>query len=153
MRDRRALAVAASLMTLAACRGGDVTPVAIEIGASCASCRMTIADAHLAAEIVAPGEDPRIYDDIGCLLDDLRKRGAPERARTFVVDYRTGALVPANQAIYTRLETIETPMASHLIAHADDGSRSADSRVQAGRRQTAQEIFGAAGAPGGTHAP
>ena len=93
-----------------------------------------------------------MYDDIGCLADDLGKRGAPAHARTFVVDYRTGVLVPANQATYTRLGTIETPMASHLIAHADEASRSADPRVQGTRRLTAQDIFGAAGAPGGTNA-
>ena len=151
MRDLRASLACALLCVLAAC-GGDVRPVAITTGAPCAYCRMTIADTRLAAEVVAPGEEPRLYDDIGCLAGDLQKRAAPDGARAFVADYQTGALVPANDAVYTRVDAIATPMESHLVAHATAAARDADARVRGGVPRTAVDVFGAAGAPGGTHA-
>jgi copper chaperone NosL len=113
---------------------------------------MTIADTRLAAEVVAPGEEPRLYDDIGCLAGDLQKRAAPDGARAFVADYQTGALIPASDAVYTRVDAIATPMGSHLVAHATAAARDADGRVRGGVPRTAADVFGAAGAPGGTRA-
>ena len=81
----RNLAVSA-LVVLAAC-GGPTAAVPIEKGTPCAFCRMTISDPNLAAEIVAPGEEPRMYDDIGCLANDLRQRPAPAEGRAFVADF------------------------------------------------------------------
>lgn len=150
MAERRAVLAGALLCALAAC-GGDARPVAIATGAPCAYCRMTISDARLAAEVVAPGEEPRQYDDIGCLANDLRTRPAPQGARAFVADYQTGALTAANDAVYTRVDAIATPMGSHLVAHATGAARDADARVRGGVRQTAADVFGTAGAPGGTH--
>ena len=148
-RARGAAVVA--LLGLVACGRGAPAPIPIETGHPCAFCRMIIADTRLAGELVAPGEEPRQYDDLGCLVADLRRTPAPETARAFVADYQTGVLVPAGDAIYTRLETIATPMASHLVAHATDAARDADPRVRGGHRQTAAEVFGAAGPPGGSH--
>jgi len=139
------------MLMLAACGGAGDPPPPIQAGTPCAFCRMTISDAHYAAEVVAPGEEPRQYDDIGCLAGDLQKRPLPSRARAFVADYATGALVPAGDAVYTRVDAIETPMMSHIVAHASAAARDADSRIpKSGIRQTAKEVFGA-NAPGGVN--
>jgi copper chaperone NosL len=126
------------------CTGGRVSPVPIEPGVPCAFCRMSIADARLAAEVVAPGEEPRQYDDIGCLAADLAKRPLAAGARAFVADYRSGTLLPAADAVYTRVETIATPMLSHLVAHESDQAREADARTRGGTRLLARDVFGAA---------
>jgi len=139
MRERRRLRAIAVLAVMVACGPGSQPP-AIEIGTPCSFCRMAIVDPRLAAEIVAPGEEPRQYDDIGCLVNDLRKRPLTG-GRAFVADYRTGALVRAGDAIYTRADAIPTPMASSLVAHADDASRDADPRVRGGPRHTAADVF------------
>jgi len=152
MPDRRVPIVITLVLALAACGESAAGPVPIEMGTGCAFCRMAIADAHLAAEVVAPGEEPRQYDDIGCLAADLQKRGAPDRARAFVADYRSGTLVPAGDAVYSRADSIATPMGSHLVAHADAAARDADARTRGGARLTAREVFGADGLPGGSHA-
>ena len=152
MADQRVAILATLILTFGACRENGARAVPIETGTACAFCRMAIADAHLAAEVVAPGEEPRQYDDIGCLAADLQKRGAPDRARAFVADYRSGTLVPAGDAVYSRADSIATPMGSHLVAHADAAARDADARVRGDARLTAREVFGADGLPGGSHA-
>ena len=153
MRERVPSAMAAVFVWLAAaaCGGRGLGPVPIEAGAPCAFCRMTISELRLAAELVAPGEDVRQYDDIGCLVNDLARNRPPSGARAFVADYRSGALIAAGDAAYTRVDSIATPMASHLVAHADDRTRDADTRVGAGARRTVADVFGPAGPPGGSH--
>jgi copper chaperone NosL len=87
---------------------------------------MAVSDAGFAAQIAAPGEEPRFFDDLGCLRDHLRTRPRlPPGAVAFVADHRTRAWVRASRAVFTRRESVETPMSSHLLAHADAASRDA----------------------------
>jgi copper chaperone NosL len=149
---RRSLCLLVAILMLAACGGAGDPPPPIQAGTPCAFCRMTISDAHYAAAVVSPGEEPRQYDDIGCLAGDLQKRPLASRARAFVADYVTGALVPAGDAVYTRVESIETPMMSHIVAHATAAARDADPRIPgSGIRQTPKDVFGAT-VPGGGNA-
>lgn len=129
---------------LAACADG---PVPVDRGAACASCRMIISNQRFAAEIVAAGEEPRLYDDIGCLVDAIKAgalRQMGREATAYVADHRTGAWVKASDAVYTRVESLQTPMGSHLIAHADASSRAADRDAAGGTALTAPELLPAA---------
>jgi copper chaperone NosL len=103
---------------------------------------MTVSNPRLAAQLVGPGEEPRFFDDIGCLAGALRREPRPDLT-AFVADHRTGAWVPARSAVYTRVERLETPMASHLIAHADEASRRADPDAANGVPVTYADVFGA----------
>jgi copper chaperone NosL len=110
-----------------ACSSGVAKPVPVDTrNDACASCRMAVSDPKLAAELVAPGEEPRIFDDIGCLAAYLRQHPAAPDAAIYAADHRTGAWIPARAALFTRVASIETPMGSHLVAHADQASREAD---------------------------
>jgi copper chaperone NosL len=108
---------------------------------------MTIASPRLAAQIVAQGEEPKFYDDIGCLVEginrgDLREMG--EEATAYVADHRTGAWVRAADAVYTRVDSVQTPMGSHLIAHADAPSRDADRDAAGGVEMPRSQVFSSA---------
>jgi copper chaperone NosL len=82
---------------------------------------------------VAPGEDPIFFDDIGCLADYLRQHSAqPARATIYVADHRTSEWAAATAAVFTRVAGLDTPMASHLIAHASPSSRDADPAARGG---------------------
>ena len=140
-----------ALAALVAGCSGAAAPVAIEKGTPCAFCRMTVSDLHLAGEVVAPGEEPRFYDDIGCLANDLRQRPASDGARAFVADFATGALLPAESAVYTRVASVPTPMSSHLVAHATPGARDGDARVRGGIPISGADVFGATLPGGGPH--
>jgi copper chaperone NosL len=127
-------------------------PPPIQTGAPCAFCRMTIADTRLAAELTASGEEPRQYDDIGCLLNDLKRQPAPAGSRAWVADYESGNLRGANDVVYTRVAAIDTPMGSHLVAQMDEAARKADPRTREGQPLTAHDLFGPAGPPRGADA-
>ena len=109
---------------------------------SCRHCRMMVSDARFAAQLTAPREEPLFFDDAGCLRDFLAAH-PDERARftAYVADHRTRAWVLADQAVYTRVEGLATPMDSHLIAHVDEASRAADPDAAGGTRLSPQEVF------------
>jgi copper chaperone NosL len=103
---------------------------------------MAVSTAVFASQLVAPGENPRFFDDIGCLADFLRAGKAPPGAVAFVADHRTRAWVRADRALYTRVPGLETPMGSHVIAHADAASRDADPDARGGMPVPVSELFG-----------
>ena len=142
---------AAALAGLAACSRGPVTPAALDTrNDSCGWCRMAVSDARFAAQLAAPAEEPRFFDDVGCLATFLKSGGAPARGQVaFVADHRTRAWVPAAAAVYTKKPGLATPMNSALIAHADAASRDADPDASGGTPVTIREVFGASGVPDG----
>jgi len=118
---------------LAACAANTAQPAAIDTkNDACRHCRMMVSDVRVAAQIVAPGEEPLFFDDIGCLRDYLASTSAAADAVVYVADHRTGAWVDATQAVFTKSATIETPMGSGIIAHADAASRDADDAARGG---------------------
>jgi copper chaperone NosL len=158
LRGLRGCGVLAAALAAAAlgCAKGPPEPAALDpLSTACRHCRMVVSEPRLAAQIVAPGEEPVFFDDLGCLRDHLAGGAAlPARAAVFVADHRTGDWVPAGRAVYTRVPGLATPMASHLIAHADEASRAADPEAAGGVPVAAAEvagtrrsIAGAAGAP------
>lgn len=112
-----------------ACASGLAGPAELSAhGAdACAACRMAVTGRRTAAQIVSPAEEPRFFDDLGCLRTYLREHPARPDARVYVADHRTGAWVSAASAVYARVTAVETPMGSHLLAWADKTSRRQDS--------------------------
>jgi copper chaperone NosL len=135
----------AALLLLASC-GGVPAPVEVDTGnEACAWCRMGVSDLRTAAQLVAPLEEPLIFDDVGCLRDYLAGGARlPSGAVAYVADHRTRAWVPAAQAVYAQSSALATPMSSGLAAWADAASRASDLSVPEGTPpRTAAEIFGA----------
>ncbi len=79
---------------------------------------MTISTPRVAAQLVAPGEEPRLFDDLGCLSSEVARSGRPAQAKIFVADYDSGSWIAAEQAHFERCPGVDTPMASHLVARA-----------------------------------
>ncbi len=142
-----------ALVTAAlSCRGGPARPGALDTrNDTCGSCRMPVSDPKLAAQLAAPGEEARFFDDIACLRDFLAKAGPPPAGSVaYVADHRTGAWTPASRAVFSRCPAVETPMGSHLVAHSDAASRAADPPAAGCIDVTAAEIFGPSGPPHST---
>jgi copper chaperone NosL len=107
---------------------------------------MTVSDVRFAGQLVAPGEEPRFFDDIGCLRAFL-KGGATRKGETaYVADHRTKTWVVAAKAVYVRNDQVQTPMGSHLLAYVDAASRDADQDSR-GTPMTAADVFGPDGPP------
>ena len=129
------------------CAPGEARPASLDAaGDQCASCRMLISEPRLAAQIAAPGEEPRFYDDLRCLRDGLRAgRPLPRGAVVFVADHRTGDWVRADRALFVYLPAVSTPMASHWAAYASDASRRADPAAAGSAPVAADTILGDGG--------
>lgn len=127
----RVAAVLLCGMLVAGCGTGGPEPAALDAGReACAFCRMTVSQPEFASQVVAPGELPKFFDDLGCLSSFLA--GTPEvppSAAVFVTDHRTKAWVRAEDAVFSRVPSLATPMSSHLVAHASTASRDSDSSL------------------------
>lgn len=144
------IALALALAVLAGCASGPPAPAALDTRTeACRWCRMAVSEARFAAQLVAPAEEPRFFDDLGCLRDFLRAGGVAAESAAYVADHRTREWVEAARAVYTRVPGLQTPMGSHLIAHADAASRDVDPAARGGAALAAAEVFGAALPPGG----
>ncbi|HEY6148712.1 MAG TPA: nitrous oxide reductase accessory protein NosL [Thermoanaerobaculia bacterium] len=144
---RRLALFLCALAILLACSSSTPKPAALDVGNElCASCRMPVSDASLAAQLVAPGEEPRFFDDIGCLRDYLSRFPPPRKSACFVADHRTRAWLGRDSAVYVR-SNIATPMGSHLTAYADNASAAADPAARGGSLLSAPQVFGPRGVP------
>jgi copper chaperone NosL len=152
VRAWRPAALVAACWAALACSRGAPGPAPLDPRVeTCARCRMAVSDPRFAAQLVAPAEVPRFFDDVGCLRDFLRDEGRlPRGAVAFVADHRTRAWIRADLAVYTLVPALETPMSSHLVAHADAASRAVDPEARGGRALTPAEVFGPSGPPRGS---
>ena len=131
----------------ASCSGNAAAPAPLDTKTeTCRSCRMPVSDASLAAQLVAPGEEPKFFDDIGCLRDFLSGKTPAAGETAYVADHRTRQWVRAPSAVYTRA-ALATPMGSHWIAHTSPSSRDADPAARGGADAPLREIFGPGGPP------
>jgi copper chaperone NosL len=140
-----------AVLSVAGCDRGPPRPAPLDTrNEACAHCRMAVSDARFAAQLVAPREEPRFFDDLGCLRDFLAAHPArPAGEVAYVADHRTKAWVAARAAVYARVPGLATPMGSHLVAYADAASRAADPAAASGAPLAAADVFGPAGPPGG----
>lgn len=97
------------------------------------------------AEWIAAGEEPRFYDDIGCLATD--RWTAPGRSARFVHVGRTWS--PAETCFYARPRNAPTPMGYGAVAFATREEAASDDPE--GRPRTWEELVAElrASAPGG----
>ena len=141
----RILLAAGAAAVVAGCAGGPPAPAALDpANDACRQCRMAVSDRRFAAQIVARGEDPLFFDDLGCLRDYvLGHEDLPRSAAVFVADHRTGEWIEARKAVFARQPSLATPMASGLVAHADAASRDRDPEAAGARAVPAAEVLGA----------
>ena len=128
-------------LVAASCAGGSPVPAEIVTGQElCAYCRMTIVSQATAAQVAAPREEPKMFDEIGCLRDYLAAVPLAQGAVVYVADHRTRAWVDARLALFTRT-AVSTPMSSGLLAHADAASRDADPATRGGSAIPASAVL------------
>lgn len=130
-----------------ACAAQPARPQAIDTRSDqCSSCRMVISDLSFAAQIVAPGEEPRFFDDLGCLSDYLAANALPGKSSVYVADHRTHSWIEASRAFFTSLPSAQSPMGSHFAAYADEPSWKADPNATAGTPVSVRDVLGPASA-------
>lgn len=143
--SRRHVPVVALLVAVG-CSSGALPPAELDTRhEGCAACRMTVSDGRFASQVVAPGEEAVFFDDLTCLTAYLRTHAPlPEGAVVYVADHRTKEWASASAAVYTRVDHLETPMGSHLVAHATTASRDEDPAAQGGVAVPAGQVLAGA---------
>jgi copper chaperone NosL len=126
------LAAAAIVVIATGCAAATPKPAQLDARTEpCGYCRMIVSDQRFASQIVAPYEDPKFFDDLGCLVNYLATSGVDPGVDTrgrviFVADHRTREWVAADRAVFSRVDALGAPMGSHVIAHASLASRLSD---------------------------
>ena len=137
-------------LTLVSCDGEPHPEELVKGQDMCATCRMPVSDGRFAAQITAPGELPRFFDDPGCFAEFIKTGEVKEKgAIAWAADHRTGTWVRADRAVYTRVPNLTTPMNYGLVAHESAASRDSDPDAKGGQPVSLQEIFGPKGPPTG----
>jgi copper chaperone NosL len=122
------LAVAAVILWPAA----GVGPEAIVHGRdACARCRMPISRPGFGGELRDRSGVLTKYDDVGCMLRAMLAMHA-DVPEAWVEDHRSFELVPLLGATLARGRTVETPMASGLVAFRDPADAAAFVRDDGG---------------------
>jgi copper chaperone NosL len=128
MNRRRTPAWAAALLSAAAFACGPAGPRPIALGAEeCRHCHMTVSDPRFAAELVTRKGKIFVFDDVGCLATFTATGPVPPEQveGAWVTDLRRpGTLIPAQDAMYLRTDSMRTPMGSHLVAVAREAADS-----------------------------
>ena len=143
MKSVLRVAAVASFVLLAACGGGAEGPAPLDTkNEACAWCRMSVSDLRFAAQLTAPGHEPKFFDDAGCLRDWLKAPREEAPWTAWVTDHRTKEWVKAKDALYCRNPSLQTPMDSGLFAWANAGSRDQDLASKGGTPIAATEVIG-----------
>jgi copper chaperone NosL len=123
------LAMLGLLSLLVACAASEVRPVELLPEDVCAACKMALSERQFAAEYVTRDGDARKYDDLGCLLDDVKEKQPQNVAAYFVMDFNTKQWVNAHDAHFVRSAEIKSPMGGGVIAFKEQ-ARAAEAAAQ-----------------------
>lgn len=86
---------------------------------NCRHCHMTIADSRFSAELITSKGMVYVFDDVGCLAAFVQegKVARDQMHSLWVSDYlQPDSLLDARQAVFLAVDTLPTPMGSHLVA-------------------------------------
>ncbi|MHB8797049.1 MAG: nitrous oxide reductase accessory protein NosL [Thermoanaerobaculia bacterium] len=143
MKSALRLAAAVSILLLAACGGGADGPAPVDTkNDACAWCRMSVSDLRFAAQLTAPGHEPKLFDDAGCLRDWLKEPREAAEWTAWLSDHRTKEWMKATDAVLVRNPAIQTPMDSGLVAWASAASREQDPAGMGGMPVPVAEVIG-----------
>lgn len=131
--------------TLLLCVGcaGPGRPPAITIGTPCFACGMEVRDLRFACERKSGG-GWRAYDAIECLLRDAASAAAPGTGDTWLADYDTRALYPADSAWVVQ-GAFASPMGGGLAAFRGRAAADSIASRTSGRVERLATFMAAAG--------
>lgn len=99
----------------------SLEPVSIDPDVdNCAECNMGIIETEHATQVIFKDGTPNIYDDIGCMLIDLKEIGE-NLGIGYVHDYNSKEWIDIEEATFVQESNIPTPMSYGLVAfHSSD---------------------------------
>ena len=121
-----------TLLLAGACRSTPGGPPEIIVDrTACSHCTMLISERRYAAAYQSPGSDPRIFDDIGCLLQAARKESSTAR-RYWFHDGSDGTWIDG-EPVFVVSPEFRTPMGGGILAYRDAAAAEQAARRYNGR--------------------
>ena len=118
MSTRTLVIVAFALLSAAGSANAAGPPEIVVDHTACSHCGMLVSEPVYAAAYQTPGKEPRVFDDIGCMLDAMRRETAPP-ITIWVQDAAGAGWLDADEATLVASPNIPTPMSGGLLAYAD----------------------------------
>ena len=113
------LVILAFALLSAACSAQAAGPPEIVVDrTACSHCGMFVSEPIYAAAYQAPGTEPRVFDDIGCMLEALRHETASP-IDVWLQDAGGAGWLGADAATFVASAHIRTPMSGGVLAYAD----------------------------------
>jgi copper chaperone NosL len=154
-----------------ACGGHAGGPPDIQVDrTACSHCGMLVSEPVYAAAYKAPSSDPRVFDDIRCLLEAARTEPRAEQLRFWFHDAAAGEVAPqggpvaargrpggqswieGSEARFVASPALRTPMGGGLIAYRDRTAAREGAARHNGRVIESLDELLRSGIPGGSRA-
>ena len=100
----------------------DGPPHLEEDRTACAHCGMLVSERMFAAGYRAPAGEPRVFDDIGCLLKGAGAEPDRSALRFWFHDATSRTWIEGARAHFIHAPSLRTPMAGGMLAYADIGA-------------------------------
>jgi copper chaperone NosL len=127
------LAVVAFALLAAACGAKASGPPEITVDrTACSHCGMFVSEPVYAAAYQAGGNEPRVFDDIGCMLKAIRTETASP-ITVWLQDAAGAGWIDAQAATIVASPRIPTPMSGGLLAYADAAAAERAAAAHGGR--------------------
>jgi len=109
-----------ALTTNVACGVRADGPPEIDVDrTACSHCGMLISEPVYAAAYRTPGSDPRVFDDIRCLLEAAHQEPRADALRFWFHDAATAVWIDGSEAVFVGSPALRTPMGGGWIAYRD----------------------------------
>ena len=118
MSPAKVVIVALALLSAACSTTVTGPPEVVVDQTACSHCGMFVSEPVYAAAYRAPGKEPRVFDDIGCMLEAVRRETASP-VNIWVQDAAGAGWLDADEASFVASPRIRTPMSGGLLAYAD----------------------------------
>lgn len=124
-----------------ACTHGELVPAQINFNEdACNLCRMAVSQRDFAAQAVVAGQNPRFYDDIGCLILDLNNLLTGVPRALYVSEFGSGEWLDVETAFFAFSNTIQSPMGYGAAAFSMQSDATQFVESQGGKVVTFTEL-------------
>ncbi len=138
------LVLAGSVATAGCSVSAEGPPEIVIDRTACSHCSMLISEPVYAAAYQVGGAAPRVFDDIGCLLDASRSESGA--LRFWFHDTSHGEWIDGMEATFVASPQIRTPMGGGIIAFRDGAAADTAAAAQRGERiATLAQLLGRKG--------
>jgi copper chaperone NosL len=127
------LAIVMFALLAAACSAKASGPPEIVVDrTACSHCGLFVSEPAYAAAYQAAGNEPRVFDDIGCMLKALRRETASP-VTVWLQDAAGAGWIDSGTANFVASPRIATPMSGGVLAYADPAAAEQAAAAHGGR--------------------